>query len=229
MKTLLILLCSTATTLYRITRSVVYPVILRGRSMLVDRNLPALVRLFEEEDIPYWLGGGIAYDAIRGYKTRPHSDIDVSIREEDVPRVKTVMESAGFKFQDCRRSFYRAIRGSLRVEFFAWRKMGDYRECLCDQSMARVHASLFEQFSTVRIGGQQVRLVTTDVMHTFLPLVPNEQDQNLIKQQLITPGYQLVADVQKVQLTLDCFHLEPIEFDGEPISETACLEQGARL
>ena len=229
MKTLLILLCSTATNLYRITRSVVYPVILRSRSMQVYRELPGLVRLFEEEDIPYWLGGGIAYDAIRGYKTRPHSDIDISIREEDVPRVKTLMESAGFKFQNFKRSFYRALRGSLKVEFFAWRKMGDYREIFYDQSMGRVHASLFEEFSTVRIGGQQVRLVSTDVMHTFLPLVPNEQNQNFIKQQLITPGYQLVTDVQEVQLTLDCLRLEPIEFDGEPISETACLEQGARL
>lgn len=229
MKTLMILLCRTFTNLYRITRSVIYPVILRGRSMQVYRELPGLVRLLEEEDIPYWLGGGIAYDAIRRYKTRPHQDIDFTILEEDLPRVKTLMESAGFRFQYCRRSFYRAIRGSVKVDFFAWRKMGDYRECLCDRSMARVHASLFEQFSTVRIGGQEVRLVATDVMHTFLPLVRYEQDQNFIKQQLITGGYQLVTDVQEVQLTLDCLRLEPIEFDGEPISETACLEQGARL
>ncbi len=185
----------------------------------------SIIRLFVEAEIPYWLGGGIAHDALRGYETRPHHDIDLSVLEEDVPRIRTLMESAGFAFDPLRRAGYNAFRKGLHVDLFAWRQLGDYRENVYGRTILRVHVSVFEQFSTVQIENQQVRLIPTDVMHVYAPKVKNKQDRDFIKQQPITSGYYLVTDVQETRLVMDCVRLERIEFDKRPVSEPALLEE----
>lgn len=224
---LMILLCRKATNLYTFVRSIIYPFILRGRSREIYRILPVLVKQLNEADIPYWLGGGIAYDIMRGRQTRPHKDIDFSILAEDVPRVEKLMEANGFSFQFGRHTFYFAIRGSIRVDFFAWRKVGDYRENVYYQSMSRVHDSIFHRCEMGQLEDLTVRLSPVEIMHTFLPIVRNERDQRFIQQLPIRKDYRLVNDVHQVQLDMDCVHLEPIELNGSATRESAIPKQVA--
>jgi hypothetical protein len=50
-------------------------------------DVATVERLFAPLDARWWLSGGCALDLFLGYETRPHGDIDVSVRRDDWPRV----------------------------------------------------------------------------------------------------------------------------------------------
>lgn len=56
-----------------------------------------LLELFEEEALPVWLDGGWGVDALLGEQTREHDDLDIVVAREDVPRLITVLECAGYE------------------------------------------------------------------------------------------------------------------------------------
>jgi lincosamide nucleotidyltransferase A/C/D/E len=59
-----------------------------------------LVRLFESAGIEVWLDGGWAVDAVLGEQTRPHKDIDIILRVEDLPRLREILGGRRFTVQD---------------------------------------------------------------------------------------------------------------------------------
>lgn len=46
-----------------------------------------------------WIDGGWAVDAVLGYQTRPHGDLDLVIEAKHVPKVRAVLEAHGFTDQ----------------------------------------------------------------------------------------------------------------------------------
>jgi hypothetical protein len=52
-----------------------------------------VARLFEMFAARWWLSGGVALDRFVGYRTRPHADVDVSVRRDDWPAVETRLRS----------------------------------------------------------------------------------------------------------------------------------------
>jgi lincosamide nucleotidyltransferase A/C/D/E len=59
-----------------------------------------LLRIFEREKIEVWLDGGWAVDAVLGYQTRPHKDLDIILRVSDLPKLRKVLEGEGFEVQN---------------------------------------------------------------------------------------------------------------------------------
>jgi lincosamide nucleotidyltransferase A/C/D/E len=51
----------------------------------------------ENADIKTWINGGWGVDAHLGKQTRPHQDLDIFIREKDVPKLRKLLEIQGYQ------------------------------------------------------------------------------------------------------------------------------------
>jgi lincosamide nucleotidyltransferase A/C/D/E len=59
-------------------------------------KVPETLELLTYHDIPAWLDGGWAVDAIAGEQTRDHQDIDLLVPIHEGPRVQQILEGIGF-------------------------------------------------------------------------------------------------------------------------------------
>ncbi len=69
----------------------------QGGNMVTLDDVLEVVRWLDIASIPVWLDGGWGVDALVGKVTRPHSDLDIVIRETDVPLLRGVLEQEGFR------------------------------------------------------------------------------------------------------------------------------------
>jgi lincosamide nucleotidyltransferase A/C/D/E len=56
-----------------------------------------LVTLLEANGIDVWVDGGWGVDALLGRQTRPHGDLDIAVRHEDVPRLRKLLAGKGYR------------------------------------------------------------------------------------------------------------------------------------
>jgi lincosamide nucleotidyltransferase A/C/D/E len=59
-----------------------------------------LYRDLDENGIRIWLDGGWGVDALLEEQTRPHKDVDVIVRVEDVAQMREILSRAGFEFAE---------------------------------------------------------------------------------------------------------------------------------
>jgi hypothetical protein len=66
----------------------------------VHEQLAALARVSSQLDanaIDYWLFGGWAVDFYAGEVTRPHSDVDLTVWRDELPRIVGLLEEDGWQ------------------------------------------------------------------------------------------------------------------------------------
>jgi lincosamide nucleotidyltransferase A/C/D/E len=71
----------------------------RGREPQSDMDAPRVLELLadlERRDIPVWLDGGWAVDALLGTQTRDHDDLDLVSRLEDNGRIVDALGERGY-------------------------------------------------------------------------------------------------------------------------------------
>ncbi len=56
-----------------------------------------LIRWLDCQGITLHVDGGWAVDALIGKQTREHSDLDIAIKHDDVPKLRDLLESRGYK------------------------------------------------------------------------------------------------------------------------------------
>jgi lincosamide nucleotidyltransferase A/C/D/E len=66
------------------------------RSMSADDVL-SIVDLCEKHGINIWVDGGWAVDALLGEQTRPHDDLDIVVKHEDVSTFRELLDARGYK------------------------------------------------------------------------------------------------------------------------------------
>lgn len=59
-------------------------------------DVAKVVRLLTANDIEVWLDGGWAVDASLGQQTRKHDDLDIVLRDDDLPNLLDVLAKEGF-------------------------------------------------------------------------------------------------------------------------------------
>jgi lincosamide nucleotidyltransferase A/C/D/E len=55
-----------------------------------------LLRMFEAAGVSPWVDGGWGVDALLGYQSRPHADLDIVIPQSAVPTARGALTAAGF-------------------------------------------------------------------------------------------------------------------------------------
>ena len=73
--------------------------------MAITPEIPAssfikLLHLFDDTMIEVWLDGGWGVDALLGYQSRKHKDVDVIMREADVSKALHILARQGFYFKE---------------------------------------------------------------------------------------------------------------------------------
>jgi lincosamide nucleotidyltransferase A/C/D/E len=64
--------------------------------ILTVEDVIDLVLLFEANGIDLVIDGGWGVDALMGEQSRPHSDLDIVVRDQDVPRIRALLEEKGY-------------------------------------------------------------------------------------------------------------------------------------
>jgi lincosamide nucleotidyltransferase A/C/D/E len=62
-----------------------------------EREVIDFYRAMEHSGITVWIDGGWGVDALLGKQTRPHSDLDIAIQQEDVANIRALQESQGYR------------------------------------------------------------------------------------------------------------------------------------
>jgi lincosamide nucleotidyltransferase A/C/D/E len=63
---------------------------------MTSDDVAHLARLLAEGGIEVWLDGGWAVDALLGEQTRRHDDVDIVVRDADLPRALEILAKEGF-------------------------------------------------------------------------------------------------------------------------------------
>ena len=158
-----------------------------------------LVRLLNEGGIEVILDGGWAVDALLGYQSRPHEDLDVAVFHEDVPAIRKILEDHGYSIVP--------RDDSWECNFVYGNEDGyliDIHSCSfndANENYFGVKYSWEALQGRGEIEGESVRCIPPDILvgyHTGYPL--DENDYHDVK--LLSEKYQL-AIPQDYQPFLD--------------------------
>src|SRR5258708_40276717 len=61
-----------------------------------SEDVAQIVRLLTGDGIEVWLDGGWAVDALLGRQTRDHDDLDIVVRESNLPHLLEMLAKKGF-------------------------------------------------------------------------------------------------------------------------------------
>ena len=67
------------------------------KKVITSRDVIVLYTGLEEMGIKIWIDGGWSVDALLGKQTRPHQDLDIAIQKKDLPKLRTFLESRGYR------------------------------------------------------------------------------------------------------------------------------------
>src|SRR5258708_35359 len=63
-------------------------------------NAADVISLYTELErlsINIWVDGGWGVDALLGTETRPHKDLDITIQQRDIPKLRSLLEARCYK------------------------------------------------------------------------------------------------------------------------------------
>jgi lincosamide nucleotidyltransferase A/C/D/E len=64
-----------------------------------EKDAADLIALLEENGLEVYVDGGWAVDAVLGEQTRPHDDLDIALPHAQVPRLRALLGTRGFREQ----------------------------------------------------------------------------------------------------------------------------------
>lgn len=56
-----------------------------------------IIDFLQRNSISLWIDGGWGVDALLGVQTRTHGDLDIAVQHRDVPRLRVLLESRGYR------------------------------------------------------------------------------------------------------------------------------------
>ena len=66
---------------------------------VLEKDAADLIALLEENGLEVYVDGGWAVDAVLGAQTRPHDDLDIAMPHGQVPRLRALLGTRGFREQ----------------------------------------------------------------------------------------------------------------------------------
>ncbi len=64
---------------------------------MTSRDVLEFLALTQAHGIEIWIDGGWSVDALLQRQTRVHSDLDIALYHQDVPKLRALLEARGFK------------------------------------------------------------------------------------------------------------------------------------
>jgi len=67
--------------------------------VVIEKDAADLLALLEQNGLEVYVDGGWAVDAVLGDETRPHDDLDIALPHAQVPRLRALLSTRGFREQ----------------------------------------------------------------------------------------------------------------------------------
>lgn len=64
---------------------------------MLSKDALELYDSLERIGVQIWIDGGWGVDALLGEQTRPHKDLDIAIQQKDLPQLRALLGSRGYK------------------------------------------------------------------------------------------------------------------------------------
>src|SRR5712691_2106715 len=144
-------------------------------------DVAQIVRLLAETGIEVWLDGGWAVDALLGEQTRHHDDVDIVLRESDLPRLLEILADKGFSATEGGRPFNFVLRDAkarkvdVHAIVFDGAGNGLFGPLAADGKQELYQAGALNGRGVV--AGQAVRCVSSDFLMTYYagyPISPTD-------------------------------------------------------
>ena len=68
---------------------------------MTSQDVLEFLELTCANQIEIWIDGGWSVDALLEYQTRPHADLDIALHHKDVPKLRALLETRGYKDVPC--------------------------------------------------------------------------------------------------------------------------------
>ena len=65
--------------------------------MMTSIDVIGLYAALENRDVEIWIDGGWGVDALLGEQSRPHQDLDITIQQKDVPKLRQLLRARGYQ------------------------------------------------------------------------------------------------------------------------------------
>jgi ribosomal protein S18 acetylase RimI-like enzyme len=146
-----------------------------------SQDVAQIVRLLAGRGIEVWLDGGWAVDALVGYQTRNHDDLDMVVRGNDLPHLLGVLAKEGFSRAEGGRPFNFVLADAegrkvdVHTIVFDAHGNGLYGPPSADGKQEMYQAGALTGQGVV--GGQAVRCVSPEFLITYYtgyPISPTD-------------------------------------------------------
>jgi len=150
--------------------------------MMLPEDVVGIVRLLQEAHCPIWIDGGWGVDALLGWQTRPHADLDLAIALADVPAAKDVLTNVrGYRIAQDEMPTRLELRDrqDRRIDLhpLVFDEQGHGRQQLQDGSWGVYPASGLAGNGS--IGGYDVRCLSPDLQLRFhVGYEPDDDDRH---------------------------------------------------
>jgi lincosamide nucleotidyltransferase A/C/D/E len=148
---------------------------------MTSDDVAQLARLLTQGGIEVWLDGGWAVDALLGEQTRRHDDVDIVVRDADLPRVLEILAKQGFSRTQGGRPFNFVLQDGegrkVDVHTIVFDRAGNalYGPAPTDGKQEMYEAGALTGRGVV--GGQAVQCVSPDFLMTYYtgyPISPSD-------------------------------------------------------
>jgi len=75
----------------------VYNNFVSDKKAMTAETVVSIYKMLEENDIKIVIDGGWGVDALLGRESRPHSDLDIAVEHKDVPKLRELLHTRGYK------------------------------------------------------------------------------------------------------------------------------------
>jgi lincosamide nucleotidyltransferase A/C/D/E len=147
---------------------------------LPAKDAVEILSLLKSQEIEVWVDGGWGVDALLGYQSRAHNDIDLVIRQSDVERLSAALATAGFRRAEEGRPFNFVLADSggrqIDVHTVVFDAVGNglYGPQPEEGSGMKYPAAAFKGEGV--IGGMRIRCMTAEFQIENRRTVPDERD-----------------------------------------------------
>jgi len=66
---------------------------------MTEKDVAEVIALLDQNGLEVYVDGGWAVDALLGQQTRPHDDLDIALPHAQVPRLRALLATRGFREQ----------------------------------------------------------------------------------------------------------------------------------
>jgi hypothetical protein len=137
--------------------------------------LKECVIICSQSRIKYWVVGGFAFDAKRGYLSRIHGDIDLCVHHNDLEKCFKIFSKNGFEITKQGLKFV-IYKSGIKIDIFELFPEGNYYLRKREWFNARYPREMFDSYQTLTLNGLTLRIPSNEGLRHYGSKTSHQKD-----------------------------------------------------